>query len=187
MSNMEDFHFDERKAAQAAAYFAKKAGGEINYMKLIKLLYLADREAIKRWNFPIVGGHYVSMDNGPVTSPIYDAIKSPDLGFPAWKNLFRKAGYDLILTSEPEFADLSRAEMEALDFIEREFGDKGEWDLVYYTHEKCPEWSDPQGSSIPIDPEEILRKIGKTPGEIAVAKEEAAKFSVIERLLLKSP
>jgi uncharacterized phage-associated protein len=182
---MENFLFDEQKATQAAAFFTKQVGGEINYMKLIKLLYLADREALKRWGVPIAGGQYVSMDNGPVTSPIYDAVKSTAADFPVWKNCFRKEGYDLRLVSMPKLQDLSRAELEVLEFIAHQFGAKNEWELVLYTHEHCPEWSDPQGTSIPIPPEEILQKVGKTEAEIKAIGDEMAKLSIVERLLSK--
>lgn len=42
------YRFDEMKATQAAALFLELAGGRENYTKLIKLLYLLDREALIR-------------------------------------------------------------------------------------------------------------------------------------------
>ena len=70
------FKFSEIKATQAAAFLLKANGGKMNYMKLIKLLYLADREALSRWERPITGDSYVSMDNGPVLSKVLDKINS---------------------------------------------------------------------------------------------------------------
>ena len=46
----------------------------MSYMKLIKLLYLADREALLRWGRPITFDAYVSMDRGPVLSSVLDLI-----------------------------------------------------------------------------------------------------------------
>ncbi len=41
---MQDFSmFNERKAAQAAAYLLHKAGGKLPLLKLMKLMYLAER------------------------------------------------------------------------------------------------------------------------------------------------
>lgn len=54
----------------------KLAGRPVNYMALIKLLYKADREALRRWGLPITTDKYVSMAKGPVTSHIYDRIKA---------------------------------------------------------------------------------------------------------------
>src|SRR4051812_18447984 len=66
--------YDEAKTTQAALYLLKKRGGTMSYMKLIKLLYLADREALLRWARPITFDRYVSMDNGPVVSQTYRLI-----------------------------------------------------------------------------------------------------------------
>jgi uncharacterized phage-associated protein len=62
--------FNERKATQAAAYLLKRRGGKMSYMKLIKLLYFADRVALSRFGRPITTDRYVSMDRGPVLSHI---------------------------------------------------------------------------------------------------------------------
>ena len=37
-------------------------GGKMSYMKLLKLLYLVDREALLRWGRPVSTDRYVSMD-----------------------------------------------------------------------------------------------------------------------------
>jgi uncharacterized phage-associated protein len=71
--------FDEVKATQAAALFLKLAGCPLNYVALIKLLYKADREAIRRFGLPITTDNYAAMKLGPVTSRIYDRIK---MGYP---------------------------------------------------------------------------------------------------------
>lgn len=63
------------KATQAAALFLKLAQGPLNYMALIKLLYKADREAIRRWGLPITTDAYAAMKLGPVTSR---AVRSAD-------------------------------------------------------------------------------------------------------------
>ncbi len=46
----------------------------MSYMKLIKLLYLADREALARWGRPITTDTYVAMKHGPVLSYILNLI-----------------------------------------------------------------------------------------------------------------
>ena len=50
-----NFKFDERKAAQVAGRLISQGGGEMNYMALLKLLYLIDREALLRWGKTITG------------------------------------------------------------------------------------------------------------------------------------
>ena len=69
------FFFNQRKAAQAAAYLVRLHGGQINLMALLKLLYLADRTALVETGYTITGDHMVSMPHGPVLSYIYDSSK----------------------------------------------------------------------------------------------------------------
>jgi len=70
--------FNERKATQVAAQFLRLRGGRMSYMKLIKLMYLADREALLRWGRPISTDRYVSMDKGPVLSRVLDLATDGD-------------------------------------------------------------------------------------------------------------
>src|SRR5215469_9113792 len=60
--------YNIRKAAQVTAFFASKAGGSVEVLKVAKLLYLADREFMSRYDFPILFDCLVSMPHGPVTS-----------------------------------------------------------------------------------------------------------------------
>jgi len=45
--------FDETKATQVASRILKMRGGRMHYLKLIKLLYIIDREALQRWGFQV--------------------------------------------------------------------------------------------------------------------------------------
>ena len=56
-----NFPFDARKATQVAAAFVTREGGELNVMKLIKLIYLLDRLSLIRRGVPVLGGDYFSM------------------------------------------------------------------------------------------------------------------------------
>ena len=60
--------FNERKAAQVAAFFAHRQGGQIDVLKLIKLIYLADRKNMQAHGYPILNDCFVSMTHGPVNS-----------------------------------------------------------------------------------------------------------------------
>jgi hypothetical protein len=84
-----NFKFDERKAAQVAGRLISQGGGEMNYMALLKLLYLIDREALLRWGKTITGDKIVAMKHGPVLSRIFDLISQKKQGLPksTWHNL----------------------------------------------------------------------------------------------------
>jgi len=71
--------FNETKATQAAARFLHLADDHLNYMVLIKLLYLADREALVRWGRPITFDTYYTMKYGPMLSNVHDLITEMSL------------------------------------------------------------------------------------------------------------
>lgn len=51
--------FNELKTAQLAAYLLKQGGGRMEYIKLINLLYLAEREHLKLYHSPMTGDFFV--------------------------------------------------------------------------------------------------------------------------------
>ena len=67
--------FNERKAAQAAAWFLRQQGGRMPHLKLVKLMYLADRQSLDEHGFPITGVLAVSMPHGPVLSMTLNVVK----------------------------------------------------------------------------------------------------------------
>jgi uncharacterized phage-associated protein len=60
--------FREDKATAMAVFFLRKAGGVLNDIKLMKLLYLAERESLRIKNSTIAGDSFVIMKNGQVLS-----------------------------------------------------------------------------------------------------------------------
>ena len=162
--------FSERRVAQMTAYILDRAKGRMKYLKLMKLLYLADREAMKRHGHPISGDCYVSMNHGPILSNtlnlINGAVKFQEHGWDYW--IADKADYAVSLrrkVSREALDELSVADLDVLRDVHVKFGKVNQWDLVKYIHRYCREWQDPKGSSIPIDYEEIFRALGHTPAE----------------------
>lgn len=156
----------------------------MNYMKLLKLLYLADREALIRWGRPITYDAYVSMRNGPVPSRTYDLISEgvhPDQESLWARWISEPEGYAVSLVAECDTDQLSEAEETLLDEIFEEFGHRNRWDLVEYSH-ALPEWTDPGDSALPIDYEEILRGAGKSEAEAAEIVKEIEAVAMADRL-----
>src|SRR5450759_1099124 len=159
--------FNERRVAQMAAYLLGRARGRMNYLKLMKLLYLADRESMKRHAHPISGDRYVSMDHRPVLSQTFNLIKGAvqfsERGWNHW--IADRADYDVSLKRKVHremLDELSEADLEVLDDVHSKFGKMDQWKLVDYTHRYCREWKDPNGSSIPISYENIFKELGRT-------------------------
>ena len=177
--------FNERRATEAAARFLKLRGDRMSYLKLIKLLYLLDREALLRWGRPVTTDRYVSMDNGPVVSRIYNRIREelPPGANPIWRQyISAPEGWDVALIAEPESSELSHAEEALIDEIYAKYGRMNRWDLVQLSHE-LPEWQDPNGGAISIQYRDILRAGNKTETEIAAVEAELESLAAAEALL----
>jgi hypothetical protein len=162
--------FDETKATQAAVLFLKLAGRPLNYMGLIKLLYRADREAIRRWGLPITTDSYASMKLGPVTSHIYDRIKAsanPNARPTFWTAHIQRFQNPLEVTvlRDPGNSELSPAEERLIAEIFAADGDKDRFVLADECHRDFPEWSDPGESSAPIHIADIVTALGLTEEE----------------------
>jgi uncharacterized phage-associated protein len=179
--------FNEKKATQAAAHLLKLRGGKMSYLKLIKLLYLADRKALTRWGRPISTDRFVSMDRGPVLSRVLDLVTDgDDPDAPSiWASFISEpANYEVRLKNDPSDDELSDAEIGVLDEIFKEFGTWSRWELVRFAH-TLPEWKDPQGSAIPIRISDILKAEGKSPLEISAVEDELSELAQADLLLAR--
>jgi uncharacterized phage-associated protein len=181
------FKFNERRAVQAAARFVHHAGGEMNYLALMKLLYLADREALLRFGRPITGDRMVAMKHGPVLSRVYDLISKKKQQAPEsdWHKFIPRPApyvYTVTFSGVPETTELSEAELALVDEIYARFRGWSEWRLVGYTH-TLPEWSDPGRTSKPIPFEAVLRAGKKGEDEIEAIRREAAADEFMDRVL----
>jgi len=160
--------FSQEKATAAAALLLKLRGGRMSYLKLIKLLYLADRLSLQRWGFSVTTDRYVSMDQGPVVSHIYGLITQEIEQRSYWSRYISPplGEWEVELKSEemPE-NQLSRAEEKLLHEVFGTYGTWTRWQLRDFTHD-LPEWKNPEGSSVPIPIAEILRAQGASEDEI---------------------
>lgn len=156
--------FSEQKIAQMAAFFLIRRGGRMSYLKLMKLLYLADRESMDRYGESMSADVHYSMPHGPVLSETLNLITGQKSS-PIWRDMIYPCeNYEVALT-HPDFVpgdleELSEADVEILDEVWKRFGHMTRFDLVQYTHQHLPEWVDPNGSSRPIDPRATFAALG---------------------------
>jgi uncharacterized phage-associated protein len=180
------FNFDERKATAATAFLLDLASGDMEYLRLIKLLYFADRESLDTLGRPITGDRYVSMRHGPVLSQVYDLIKRVIFGMKVqggpWAEYIEGTGrYGVRLKKAADLGALSEAELDVLrDVFERSRA-RDRWDLRDETHE-LPEWEDPGASSEEIAVEKILQILGKSEVEIEEIRQRAAEEVHFDRI-----
>ncbi len=159
------FHFDPLRAAQATAVLLRKAPGQKNnYTAIIKMLYTADRESIRKTGSPITGDKPYAMVNGPILTHILDLIKDnsrqDEEQRAIWSKYFRTTGFDLDLISDPGDSELSDFDIEILENIFQEHGGKRYTQLINETH-NFPEWLDSytEGTSSEIHLKTILEAL----------------------------
>ena len=155
----------------------------MNYMRLLKLLYIADRETLRRTGRPIVGGPVTAMERGPVLEEVFDLIRGRHRQMPLWDEYLRTSHFNLQLLKDPDVGQLSRYEIETLQDAARRHADDDEWELSRLTHE-FPEWkkNNPGTSSRPIPLADVLEAVGRV-DSLQDILEEAAEKNHIESLL----
>lgn len=175
--------FREDKAAQAAALFLKLGGGSMSHLKLIKLLYLAEREALLRFGRPITFDSYTSMDHGPVLSQTLNLVHGDSQTEGLWgKAISIPENNEVSLIEDPGNDRLSEAEESLIREVFDQHGAKSRWEIRDFTH-TLAEWQDPKGSSIKIDYKDILRAGGKTEAEIESILEDIENLALMEKYL----
>jgi uncharacterized phage-associated protein len=152
--------FNVRRAAQISAFFCEKAGGQIPLVKLVKLIYLGDRESMSQTGFPITDDQFVSMPHGPVNSMILNFINGA-IENEAWSDLISdRADHDVGLArsrNDDDIDELSQLDLEVLEKVWIQFGKMSKWEIRDWTHDHCPEWEDPAGSCNPIPYARVLK------------------------------
>ena len=170
------FRFDFDKTLQAAAELLRhEPHQQMSRIRLIKLLYIADREAIKETGRPITCDAVVAMKHGPVLSRLYDIIKGESLESPLFDEHIGQQGYQLFLKADPGKARLNRFEIRKLSAISARYSEYGDWDIAEETH-GFEEWAknNPGESACPIPMEDILAAVGHSPDRIEAILRDAS-------------
>ena len=178
------FSFNQRKAIQAAALLLQLHGGNMRRLRLIKLLYLAERESLKQFGKPIIGDDYVSMPHGPVLSKVLNLAKEDQkrIDGSLWQKYIRKSGENSVkLVLEPKYSKLSPAEVKTLKQVHHTHRNRTRWEIRDMTH-LFEEWENPGESSIPIEVESILKAVKKSDSEIDHIAKAAIESQYFTRL-----
>lgn len=132
---------------QTLFYLLQKLG-QADKLKLVKLVYLADKYHLLHHGRLITGDRYFAMKNGPVGSATLNVLNL-DPERLSEEELAEAGRFFECGTGSPHsiiarsvacgFEMLSDSDKSALDFIAKEFGNRRTWDLVDYVHE-LPEW-----------------------------------------------
>ena len=128
------FPYVKERAHNATLWLLHQHGGMINKLKLVKLVFFADLEHLLCHGRPIVGGSYVAMQHGPVSSELLYDI-----------NNINNSGDDIPFRLQPAYNVkalapvnedyLSESDIKVLRGINNQHGDSDRFALRDLTHE----------------------------------------------------
>lgn len=138
--------FSHRKATQALNWLARQAGGRLNKMAALKLVFFADRYHLRKYGRPVTGDSYLAMNYGPVPSGTKDLaylsefLSNHERSY-AETYLQRSTldAHSFESKAEPEIKVFSETDVEALGFAWSQFGRFDQFALADITHD-YPEW-----------------------------------------------
>jgi uncharacterized phage-associated protein len=185
--------FSDRKATHAAAYLLLLAGGRMSMLKLMKLIYMAEKLSYARFGDPLVGDDPYSLKDGPILSAVYDRAKGKAPKGSVWHEFISpRDRNEISLVARPldieDLGSLSEADIGVLEAVWRKFGRLTPWEVRNYTHE-FPEWEDPASKKknrLPIKPEKLLQSVGYTPEEAAQRQKELEHEARAQRMFCAS-
>jgi len=118
---------DILKLKAVALYIINKFGA-VDILKIFKILYFAEKEHFAKYGRRIVADTYIAMENGPVPSALYDAIKiaqgrnklsnNPQIGVISNSLSFggpESLDYVVVAKELPDMDELSKSDILCLD------------------------------------------------------------------------
>lgn len=185
---MNVFRIDVPKTIQAICLLLKAMKTDrLEYISILKLLYVADRESFADRGAPITGDVPVAMKNGPVLSATYSLInREREQDLPLWLRYLHREDYDLEMKADPGIDLLSRYEEKKLTEVAERYARFSWRELVRVTHD-FEEWkiNNPEDTGvtvvrIPID--DILRAVGRADQVESIKADLAAGMAMMNAL-----
>ena len=164
-------NFSEKKATDAAILLLELAGGRMKYIRLLKLLYLSEKEAFLELGRSITNDNYCSMSYGQVPSKTYDLVKGTTFKSEGYWDEFINSPVDkhyVELQGSPvDISELSESEEDILQAIFLKYKDMDDFDLAKETKGSEYIQTTDTKKSIPTPLEKILEDLNYDESEIA--------------------
>jgi len=154
--------YRSRKAAQLCAWFAVRAGGQIEKLKLIKLIYLTEREHLSTFDDSMLLDELYSLPNGPICSSTLNGINGV-IHTDVWDEFILRNGNIVVAMkafSREELDDISEEEIGLAEKIWAKFGCMSSSQIRNYTHKNCPEYRELEVGRFPISYRDVLEAVG---------------------------
>ena len=183
----------ERQAAQLAAAFILRARRPVGVVRLVKLMYLAEREAMRRSVFPIVFDDIYAMRMGMALSRSFDLMKR-EPGTPTngeWERHIAPPshrGIDVCRgVTDRSLDSLSPDDIKVIDYVWEHHGSKSYDELVHEVHHGFPEWTqhweadDRRTSAVKVPYEQLYETLcGMNKADADDAASEVAYFQSMD-------
>lgn len=158
------FRFNFEKGMQALGLLWRQPGEDRHhYLKLLKLLYVAERESLLETGHPIIGDKTFAMPYGPVLSHICDLVREED-SRPGWPEHFVRTGYELQMREDPGTELLCQYEIEKLQEVAQRYRKHNRWQLEGIT-KALPEYQENEPTDLLKSREIPVRDILKAGGK----------------------
>jgi uncharacterized phage-associated protein len=164
MSRSRLLGFRSRKAAQVSATYLNRSGGKMDKLKLIRMLYLTERESLEARGRPIFYDEFYSFKDGPICSNALDCLNGYlDKGI--WSSYVRREGSkEVLLVTEHakedvEMDELSESDLDIVDSVWNKFGWMSTSQIRKWTHLHCSEYTEIDAGRLPIDYLQLARAL----------------------------
>ncbi len=155
--------FRSRKAAQMCAYFATQSEGMIEKLKLIKMIYLAERQYLFEHHHPMLFDEFYSLPHGPICSSTLNCINGT-LDDGLWDEYVARNGNIVVAVkavARDDLDEISDAEMAVIRDVWKKFSSMTASQIRNHTHHHCSEYTETDRARIPISYQQIFEAIGE--------------------------
>lgn len=166
--------FSVSKLVHVVAFFLQKGGGSMSKLKLMKLLYLSERESLLLFGFGIVSDKLCSLPSGPALVGTAELL-SGSFASDELDGWIKHSGDHVVElkksnVSVNDLDELSLSDLEILEKVWENCGKMDKWQIRDYVCHHCPEWSG--DSVVPITFEELFLACGMNKDEACVVANE---------------
>ncbi len=177
--------YDVLKLKAVTLYLLDKCG-ELDYIHLFKMLYFAERRMYATYGISLIKDTFCALPKGPVPSFLYDTVKKV-----AESNYFEHENIDLLASAlkhgegeyktitvmakeQPELDELSKIDIEMLDWVIEKYLNKTSLELSEESHDKAWQKAFKVKNAHVMDGISIAEAGGASVGMLAYVEENEA-------------
>lgn len=184
---MQNLVIDDKNIAELAAYLLIKAGGKMHKVKLMLLLYLADRHAIDKHKIQLTDDVFISTQNGPALAHT-KLLMNGEVLSGEWNSIIHtEANHEVsthMAASSLQTLWIDDIQSSTLDEVWELFGGYSLADIVLMAKHDLREWKKPQyGQTEPLPLEHVLMALGRSSEDAVSVSNEINAGKGLEQIM----